>query len=110
MTPPPSPTSDPTQDALPPSPTGPRPRPEVPNHTVLAAISILACFPPTGVVALMYSNRVDALLAAGDIEGARIASSKSLRWSIASIILGVIGTIALVVVGLIVLMPFIEAI
>lgn len=65
--------------------------PDVPKSHMTAAIltTILCCTIP-GVVAIVYAASVNSRLAAGDVEGARRASSKAEGWAIASFVLGLL--------------------
>lgn len=65
--------------------------PDVPKSHMTAAIltTILCCTIP-GVVAIVYASSVNSRLAAGDVEGARRASSKAEGWVIASFVLGLL--------------------
>jgi predicted secreted protein len=67
---------------------------EIPNHMLWAVISTVAatffsmctcCFIPlglpSGIVAITFANKVNTLLAMGDVAGAKEASSKAKLWS-----------------------------
>jgi len=66
----------------------------VPNYLIWAILCTLCCCLPGGIVSIVYSSKVDGLLAAGDIEAARDASSKAKMWAMIS------GGVGLVVNGL----------
>jgi hypothetical protein len=46
-----------------------------------AIITLILCFWPTGIAAVVYASRVGDRLAIGDIAGAREASRKAKMWS-----------------------------
>jgi Interferon-induced transmembrane protein len=67
---------------------------EIPNHMLWAVISTVAatffsictcCFIPlglpSGIAAITFANKVNTLLAMGDVEGAKEASKKAKLWS-----------------------------
>ena len=53
---------------------------EVPTYLVPAILCTLLCCLPLGVPALVYAAKVGNKQAAGDIEGARIASQNARTW------------------------------
>ncbi len=61
--------------------------PTVRSHLAWAVVSTLLCFAPTGVAAVVYAARVQPLLAAGDVEGARSASRIAKQLCIVSLAL-----------------------
>lgn len=64
------------------------PRPYVPNHLVWAILATIFCCVPFGVVSIVFAAQVNGMLAAGDCEGARIASDKAKTWAIVSMSVG----------------------
>ena len=48
-------------------------------------------FLPTGIVSVVYSNKVNGLYHAGDLEGALIAAKKAKKWALASVIISLLG-------------------
>jgi hypothetical protein len=60
----------------------------IPNHLVWAILSTLFCCLPLGIVSIVYASQVDGKRAAGDIAGAREASSKAGWWAVWSAIAG----------------------
>ena len=56
----------------------------IPNHLVWAILSTLFCCLPLGIVSIVYAAQVDGKRAAGDIAGAREASSKAKFWALLS--------------------------
>ena len=61
---------------------------QVDNHQTRAILAMLFCFLFTGIVAVVYSTRVDRCLKRGDQHGAEEASIKALWWSNISIAIG----------------------
>ncbi len=71
----------PLQGSPPPFPPMARiPSAEVPTYLVPAILCTLLCCLPLGVPALVYAAKVGNKQAAGDIEGARIASRNARTW------------------------------
>jgi len=62
----------------------------VPSYLVWAILCTLCCCLPGGIVSIVYAAKVDGLLAAGDIEGARDASGKAKMWAIISAGVGLV--------------------
>lgn len=56
--------------------------PVVSNNLVWAILSTLFCCLPLGIVSIIHAAKVNGLLAAGDIAGARDASEKAKKWAI----------------------------
>lgn len=52
---------------------------KVSNHRLGAILTSIFCFQVVGLIALVYAGKVDALLAKGDVEGARVASRAACR-------------------------------
>ena len=73
--------------------------PQVPpsNYLVLAILTTLFCFLPTGIVALIYASRVDAYVHAGAWGEAYEASRKAKNWSIITAAVGAL----FIIVGII---------
>jgi hypothetical protein len=61
-------------------------RMSVPTNMVWAVLTTLFCFPPTGIVAIVYASKVSGLLSAGNYAGAVEASKKAKMWSIISVV------------------------
>ena len=53
-----------------------------------AIISTICCCLPFGIVAVVYASRVSILLRAGDISGAREASSQAKKWTFVALSVG----------------------
>lgn len=64
--------------------------PKVPNYLVPSILVTLCCCTPLGIVALVFSTRVNAKLIAGDIVGAQEASKKARNWMILGLVLGLL--------------------
>ena len=80
--------------------------PQPQSHLALAIISTLFCCLPTGIYALVQSSRVESLYAAGRYDAAVNASRSSMRWSIAGMILAVVGTLLYVLLIIVVGVSF----
>lgn len=62
----------------------------VPNHLAGAIITTLFCCLIGGIVAIVYACKVNTMLAAGDIEGAKAASATARTWIIVNIVTGLL--------------------
>ena len=71
---------------------------KVPNYLVHAIIATIFCFLPTGITAIVYSTKVNSLLATGDIEGAKSASKTAKLFVNISVVLGILAAIFYVLV------------
>ena len=56
--------------------------PVVSNNLVWAILSTLFCCLPLGIVSIVHAAKVNGLLAAGDVAGAREAADKAKKWAI----------------------------
>lgn len=77
------PQSQPRQAAAPAEPCPP-------NYLVWTVLVTVLCCVPLGVVSLIYSSQVKTKYNAGDIEGAKKASSRAELWLILAFVLGLI--------------------
>lgn len=67
-----------------------RPRQCPPNYLAWSiVVTVLCCLIP-GIVAIIYSARVETLYNRGDYEGAKSASDAAQLWIIAAVVLGLI--------------------
>jgi len=57
---------------------------KIPNYLVWAILCTLCCCLPGGIVSIVYSAKVDGLVASGYIEQARDASNKAKMWAMIS--------------------------
>jgi hypothetical protein len=73
--------------------------PHVPNYLVWSIICVFLCW-LLAIPAIVNSVKVDNLLAVGDVNGARAASSRARGWAIAATVVGVVGGIFVAVVRL----------
>jgi hypothetical protein len=80
------------------------PIPRVPSYLGWAIATLILCFLPTGIVAVVYATRVDNRLSFGDVAGAEDASRKARMWcwisfgiGVAKLILGIILFLLLIV-------------
>ena len=62
----------------------------VPNHLVWAILSTLFCCLPLGIVSIVHAAKVNGLLAAGDVAGARDAADKAKKWAIYAAVAGIV--------------------
>lgn len=63
--------------------------PTVPNHMVVAIVSILLCW-PVGIASIVFACKVNSRLKSGDVAGAEKASNAAKVTSIIGIALGVV--------------------
>ncbi len=63
----------------------------IPNYLWQSIVATLCCCLPLGVVAIIFSAQVNTKLAAGDIAGAREASSKAKLFCWISFGIGIVG-------------------
>lgn len=77
------PKSQPLQETAPAEPCPP-------NYLVWTVLVTVMCCVPLGVISLIYSSQVKTKYNAGDIEGAKKASSKTELWLILAFVLGLI--------------------
>lgn len=71
--------------------------PVVSNNLVWAILSTIFCCLPLGIVSIINAAKVNGLLAAGDIAGARDASEKAKKWAIWAALAGVIVSVLYIV-------------
>ena len=64
--------------------------PAVSNNLVWAILSTLFCCLPLGIVSIINAAKVNGLLAAGDIAGARDAADKAKKWAIYAAVAGIV--------------------
>ncbi|MCD4657017.1 MAG: CD225/dispanin family protein [Planctomycetes bacterium] len=65
----------------------------IPNNLVWAILSLILCFWPTGIAAVVCAAKVDSRIAMGDYAGAKEAARKSKKWSWISFIVGILFTL-----------------
>ena len=79
--------------------------PVVSNNLVWAILSTLFCCLPLGIVSIVHAAKVNGLLAAGDVTGAREAADKAKKWAIWSalslVVLAVLYIIFVVMLGIV---------
>ena len=66
----------------------------VPNNLFLAIFSTVCCCMPFGVVSIVYAAQVDGLASRGEVARAMESSEKAKNWAVASIVCGLIVTVA----------------
>jgi hypothetical protein len=54
--------------------------PKIPSYMAWAIVTLILCFWPTGIVAVVYASKVGNRLALGDVPGAQEASRKAKLW------------------------------
>jgi hypothetical protein len=64
-----------------PQPVSSTEKTKIPNHLVMAIVSLLF-FWPLSIPALINANRVNSLLLQNNMEGAKVASKRAKKWSI----------------------------
>jgi hypothetical protein len=71
--------------------------PHVPSYMAWAIVTLILCFWPTGIVAVVYASQVGNKLALGDYTGAQESSRKAKIWcwvtfgiAVAGIVIGII--------------------
>jgi len=70
-----------------------RPAESVPNYLVWSILSTVFCCLPGGIVAIIYSSKVNTALALKDYNGALEASKKAKMWNIISLCVGLVSTL-----------------
>ena len=75
--------------------------PQIPNYLWQSIVATVLCCMPFGVVAIVYAAKVDALVARGDLAGAKAASKSAKTWT------GVAVGCGLVIVALYVILAII---
>ncbi|SDU63018.1 CD225/dispanin family protein [Gordonia westfalica] len=78
-------------------PGGVAPGPEPDNNLVWAILTTVLCCLPLGIVAIVKSTSVSKLWAAGDFAGAQKAADDAKKWAMWGAIIGVVGSILIVV-------------
>ena len=64
--------------------------PVVSNNLVWAILTTLFCCLPLGIVSIVHAAKVNSLLAAGDVTGAREAADKAKKWAIYAAVAGIV--------------------
>jgi len=77
-------------------------QPTKPNNLMVWSVLVtLLCFLPTGIVAIIYSNKVDNLWALKDYEGSQQAANSAKTWCLISlglaVVIYVVGVVAVYV-------------
>ncbi len=65
-------------------------QPMPPTYLVWSILTMLFCCVPTGIVAIVYSSKVNSRFTSGDYEGAKKASDNAAIWILATVVLGLI--------------------
>lgn len=77
-------------------------RERIPSYMAWAIVTLILCFWPTGIVAVVYASRVGDRLAMGDIAGAREASRKAKMWSWISFGIALAGVVIAIIFSILV--------
>jgi hypothetical protein len=72
--------------------------PNIPSYIGWAIATLILCFWPTGIVAVVYASKVGNRLAVGDIAGAQEASRKAKMWCWITFGIGIILFVIAIVV------------
>lgn len=75
--------------------------PRIPSHMGWAIATLILCFWPTGIVAVVYASQVGNKLAFGDYAGAQASSRKAKLWSWISLGIAVAGIVISIIVALV---------
>ena len=76
--------------------------PQIPNYLWQSIVATVLCCMPFGVVAIVFSAKVDGLVARGDIAGANAASKSAKTWMSVAVgcgLLVVVLYVILIIVG-----------
>lgn len=76
--------------------------PHIPSYMGWAIATLILCFWPTGIVAVVYASKVGNRLAMGDIAGAQEASRKAKMWCWITFAIGVLAVVVAIVASLLV--------
>lgn len=68
-----------------------QPRPQ--NYLVLAILTTIFCCLPTGIVSIIYSSKVNTLVAEGKYDEAIAASKSAKTWGIVGLVIGLLSYI-----------------
>ena len=70
------------------------------NNLILAIFSTICCCMPFGVVSIVYAAQVDGLASRGEVARAQEAADKAKTWATASIVCGLIASLAYILLGI----------
>ncbi len=76
--------------------------PNIPSYMGWAIVTLILCFWPTGIVAVVYASKVGNRLALGDVPGAQEASRKAKMWTWITFAIGVAGVVLAIIIGVLV--------
>jgi hypothetical protein len=71
--------------------------PNIPSYLGWAIATLILCFWPTGIVAVVHASRVGDRLARGDIQGAQESSHKAKTWTWITFGIGLAGAVLAVI-------------
>ena len=70
---------------------------KIENYLIWSILATVLCCLPTGIYAIIKAASVDGLVARGDIAGAQEASALAKKWTIISVVVGLIfGVISII--------------
>ena len=75
--------------------------PNIPSYMGWAIVTLILCFWPTGIVAVVYASKVGNRLAVGDVPGAQEASRKAKMWTWITFAIG-IAAVVIAIIGIVV--------
>lgn len=67
------------------------------NYMIWSVLTLLFCCLPFGIIALIYSSKVDGLWSTGRYEEAIQAANNAKKWNIISAVCGIVGTIIYII-------------
>jgi hypothetical protein len=78
------------------------PVPNIPSYMAWAIVTLILCFWPTGIAAVVYASQVSSKLAIGDYAGAQESSRKAKKWSWISFWVAVASWILVIIIWIVV--------
>jgi hypothetical protein len=75
------------------------PVPNIPSHMAWAIITLILCFWPTGIVAVVYASKVGNRLSVGDVPGAQEASRNAKTWTWVTFGIGIALYVIVILIG-----------
>lgn len=72
----------------------------IPNHLVKSVLSCFFCFPPLGLIAIIYACQVDGYVSRGEYSWACTASDRADKWANWSIGIGLVSILFGLYIGL----------
>jgi hypothetical protein len=75
--------------------------PKIPSYMGWAIATLILCFWPTGIVAVVYASKVGNRLVLGDIAGAQEASHKAKMWTWITFGIWVVGAVIAIIIAVV---------